>query len=410
MEAQADYLVCAAPVITPRLQFVLSTLFERWLGIPLLITTDPSKYPRVHLACGVKAPQALHLPLHPLLLGGGVNFYLPRWDEGGFFPLGSADYSHDVLAMAFYVLSLYPLYQWPYGYDAWGLYAWERAPFYEAAFWARPFLQEHVYQLLEAIGFPYRRPAFSWEVGWDIDHPYAWRGRWGLRWWLGGLRRGNLLQRVLARAGLVRDPYDTFEEIQAAFSPQHSRFFFLMSNWHRLDSLVSPRHPIWGRLARQLLSRGYEVGLHPSYRSRERPSLICREKAHLEALTLRPVTSSRQHYLRYCWPDTFYHLAAAGIRFEYSLAFPNRSGFLLGVALPTALYDASREQVLPLTFFPPALMDQVYLRRGETAALQKELERLWELLRQTGGHLHLIWHNSTWEAAQLLRVWAASAS
>ncbi len=406
MAAEAVGLVCAVSALTPRLRFVLSTIFEQWLRIPVVVTTEPVRYQRVHLACGIRVPRALELPLHPLLQGRGTAFYLSKWDEAGFFPLKDADYSHDLLAMAFYVLSLYPLYEWPYGYDEWGLYAWDRAPFYEAPFWAQPFLQEHVYRLLDAIGFSFQRPGFTWEVGWDIDHPYAWRGRWGLRWWAGGIRRRNLSQRLLAQLGRVHDPYDTLAEIQATFRPQHSRFFFLMSSRHRLDSLVSPQHPVWKQLAGQLLRQGYSVGLHPSYCAREKPAFIRREKTRLERLLNRPVTCSRQHYLRYFWPDTFYHLAAAGIQADYSLAFPARSGFLLGVALPTALYDAKRERPLPLNFWPPALMDQVYLRTGDIEGLAHEIQRLYTLLRQTGGHLHLIWHNSTWEAAEPLRALA----
>ncbi len=406
MEAHQKPLIAwFLPALGPRPQFVIRTLCEDWLNIPCWIGTPADSAPETpyRIACDCKVPGAINLPAHSLLWGQGTSFFLPTWDDEGLFITREGDYSYDLLAMAFYVLSLYPLYEWPYDYDAYGLYRWERLPFYEAKFWSYPFLQVHWYRILELLGYPYRKPPFSWEVGWDMDHPYAWKGRWNLRWWVGGLRRKNLLKRILAQFGWVSDPYDTHEEIIRAFPPQHSRFFMLLSNTHRLDSLVSPKHAFWRRWTQVLIKRGYEVGLHPSYQTREAPVRLRTEKKLLETYTGRPISFSRQHYLRYFWPETFYHLAAAGIKEDYSLAFPGRSGFLIGTALPTSLFDASCNEPLPLRFHPVALMDQVYLQRGDLEGLEKEIQRLYRVVSETGGKLHILWHNSTWDAAAPLR-------
>ncbi len=393
------------PAPSPRAEFVIRTLCEEWLGIPAWIGLPDQSPPETpyRIACSCSADGALSLPAHPILWTRSTSFFIPTWDEEGLFPARHADYSHDLLAMAFYVLSLYPLYEWPYGYDRYGLYRWEKLPFYRAKFWEYPFLLVHWYRVLDTLGYPYQKPPFQWEVGWDIDHPYAWKGRWNARWWIGGLHRNNLHKRLLAQLNLIHDPYDTHEEILRHFPPAHSRFFLLLSSSHRRDSLISPKHPFWRSWARRLVEKGYAVGIHPSYRARENPAFIRQEKSLLEAYAGQVVTISRQHYLRYWWPETFYHLAAAGIKADYSMAFPERSGFLLGTALPTSLYDASRERPLPLQFHPVALMDQVYLRRGDTEGLAREVQRLYEVVARTGGKLHFLWHNSTWEVAEPLR-------
>ncbi len=406
MEASTKPLIAwFLPEQNPRAEFVIRTLCAEWLDIPCWIGTPADVPPSTpyRIACGCNVNGAFRLPLHPLLRGRGTAFLLPAWNEEGLFPTPSGDHSHDLLGMAFYVLSLYPLYEWPYAYDACGLYRWEELPFYQAGFWKYPFLQVHWYRVLEAMSYPYQKPPFHWEVGWDIDHPYAWKGRWNRRWWIGGLRRKNLHKRILAQLDLIPDPYDTHEEIIRHFSPSHSRFFVLLSNSHRRDSLISPAHPFWRVWARSLVAKGYVIGIHPSYRTREKPALIRREKALLEAYVEQPINISRQHYLRYWWPETFYHLAAAGIKADYSMAFPERSGFLLGTALPTSLYDASLEKPLPLRFHPVALMDQVYLRQGDGAGLVQEVQRLYAVVSQVGGKLHFLWHNSTWDAAEPLR-------
>lgn len=402
LEAPAG-LIWRVPTLSPRLRYVLEVLFGQWLGVPYRMVSA-AEWPSFSVPTGWRVlsygtadlgEADLTVPYSGFIEAEGTAFFLPSWDEGGFFP-GQGDFRWDLPAMAFYVLTLYPLYEWPYGYDQWGLYAWHRAPFYQAPFWREPFLLAGAYRLLEQVGLRWDRPTFHWEVGWDIDHLFAFRGRGGLRWWLGGLKRRNLLYRLQVRWGSQPDPYDTLGAIVATFPPAHSRFFFLLSQRHYLDSLVSPYHPAIREAICRLHERGYPIGIHPSYESREVPVLIQQEKALLEGYLGQPVTFSRQHYLRYRWPDLLVHLEEAGLREDYTLAFPERSGFLLGTTLPVPAYRVDTEREVPVRLIGPALMDQVYLRPGDREGLQAELYRLFQVVEKTGGRLHLIWHNSTY--------------
>lgn len=396
-------LIWRAAEVTPRLQYVLRVLFSDWLGLPCKVIspaeTAKTKVPtgwRV-IAYGTEGPANLRMPYSGFTAQRSTDFFLPTWDAQGFFP-GEGDYPWDLPAMAFYVLTLYPLYRWPYGYDEFGLYAWHRAPFYEAPFWKEPFLLKHAYALLERLELRVNRPNFHWEIGWDIDHLYQWKGRGGPRWWIGGLLRGDLLKRLQVRWGALPDPYDTLPEITKAFSPKESRFFFLLSQVHRRDSLVSPKHPDVRLWIRRLSEAGYSVGIHPSFTTTEKPQRLLQEKQLLESYLGQPVRASRQHYLRYRWPQLLHVLVEAGIQVDYTLAFPERSGFLLGTTLPVPAYEVATERELPLRLIGPALMDQVYLRKGDAAGLQAELERLFRVVQSVGGRLHVIWHNSTWDA------------
>lgn len=395
-------LIWCVPARTPRLEYVLQVLLGEWLKLPYAII-PASEWPqpiptgwRV-LAYGTACPEAdLHIPFSGFLLREGTDFVLPPWDEKGFFP-GVGDFGWDLPAMAFYVLTLYPLYRWPYGYDQWGLYAWHKAPFYTAPFWQEPFLLLRLYELLDRLGIRWPRPAFHWEIGWDIDHLYAWKGRGGLRWWIGGLRRKDLFLRLKTRLGRHPDPYDTIHAITATFSPAHSRFFFLLSQRHKRDSLIAPTHPALRQAIQKLYQKGYAIGIHPSFLSREKPRYFFKEKALLERyLGGKPVTESRQHYLRFYWPDLAEVLTQAGIERDYTMAFPERSGFLLGTTLPVPVYHVGWERRVSLTLIGPALMDQVYLQREDFLGLREEIQRLVQVVQKAGGLLHLLWHNSTW--------------
>ncbi|MCS7161978.1 MAG: hypothetical protein NZ958_01435 [Bacteroidia bacterium] len=393
------------PHHTPRLAYVIDTLFRVWLNLPYRIVT-PSEWQNVPPPSGWRVisygtddsgPADISLPYTGFLSWTGTAFFLPAWDAGGFFP-SAGDFRWDLPAMAFYVLTLYPLYRWPYGWGQWGLYAWEKAPFYKAPFWAEPFVQCRLYELLQRLELRIRRPPFRWEIGWDIDHLYKWKARGGLRWWVGGLRRGDLLQRLRVRWGNQKDPYDTLDQITAAFPPSSARFFFLLSNRHWRDSLVSPYQPAVRQAIQRLHARGYSIGLHPSYTTRQRPERLLAEKALLESYLGAPVKTSRQHYLRFFWPDLLEALVQARIEVDFTLAFPRRSGFLLGTLLEVPAYRVDKDRGLPLRLCGPALMDKVYLQQNDDGtALRAEVRRLFRLGAQLGGRLHFIWHNSTWE-------------
>lgn len=387
---------------SPRLRYILRVLCEVWYRIPYQIEEEREKgFQRVPtgwkvIAYGVDSEAAdVRLPYSGFIARTGTEFVLPLWDEKGFFP-GAGDFSWDLPAMAFYVLTGYALYEWPYGYDEWGVYAYHRSPFYEAPFWGEPFVLRRWQELLERLGIRLPPPPFQWEVGWDIDHLYLWKGRSGWRWWLGGVRHGDLIHRLRVRLGREKDPYDTMPLIISGFPPTHSRFFFLLSNKHWRDSLLSPDHPDLRRWIRTLVEKGYAIGIHPSFQSREQPALISLEKALLEAYAGQPVIQSRQHYLRFWMPHTFQVLAEAGIREEFSMAFPRRSGFLLGTTLPVPFYRVDEERELPLWLWSPALMERALLDTEAPQKLQEEIQRLLKVGKEVGGRIHFIWHNSTW--------------
>ncbi|MCS7297081.1 MAG: hypothetical protein RMK19_02850 [Bacteroidia bacterium] len=406
---------------SPRLEYVLRVLCQEWLQIPYKVVRAKAYQPHQKptgwrvIAYGPEPiPETdLEIPYTGFITRTGTAWMLPPWNEGGFFP-SEGDFPWDLPAMAFYVLTLYPLYQWAYGYDEWGLYAWDRAPFYRAPFWNEPFVLLRWYELLARLGLNVPRPPFTWEVGWDIDHLYAWKGRKGLRWIGGGVWRGNLCQRLRVRYGGERDPYDTISAITAHFSPAHSRFFFLLSNTHPRDNQKPPKQPDLRQTIRSLVERGYSVGLHPSFTTRDAPLRLKKEKALLETYAGQSIRESRQHYLRFWMPSTFQNLSEAGIEEDFTLAFPKRSGFLLGTTLSVPFYRVDKEKELPLRLWSPVLMDRVYVQ-GEVAfsspkedrtigpppELTEEIKRLLRVGAQVGGRLHFIWHNSTWNSFPL---------
>jgi len=150
------------------------------------------------------------------------------------------------------------------------------------------------------------------------------------------------------------------------------------------------------RLIRDL-DRGAQLGIHPSYQHGCHREGIVKEKQRLEEITGRPISRSRQHYLRLQLPQTYQHLLAAGLHQDYTMGFPDQVGFRASIALPFPWYDLSEERQTELIIHPFQAMD-VTLRQYLALRPQEISDRLAPLIRsakEVGGVFCTLWHNSS---------------
>ena len=80
----------------------------------------------------------------------------------------------------------------------------------------------------------------------------------------------------------------------------------------------------------------------------------------LQDVVRRPVTQSRQHYLRMRTPHTFRNLIELGIKDEHSMGYTELPGFRASIASAYTFYDVELEMELPLNLHPFAFMDVTY--------------------------------------------------
>ncbi|MGQ9863318.1 MAG: hypothetical protein ACUVRD_02370 [Bacteroidia bacterium] len=371
-----------------RLHFVLQALF-RPLGISWqVIPRSEFRYEAVPPTTKVWSygaeplPGAYLLPYSGWLREGEYAFFLPRYDARGFFYTQDGI---DLFAAAFYVLTEYYFWDWA-RYDTYGRYV-GLEDFFAQPFWDEPFLQKWLYQHLIASGVTFCKPAAQKEITIDIDAPYAYRHRNLLRVAVGGLRHRDLARRYEVLLGSQKDPFDTYAQLMALFPPSTMRFFLLLPKAEK------------GRIhvLRLLKQRGYSVGLHPSFAASWSLDVLAKEKELLERFSDCRVTTSRQHYIRYRFPDTFRNLLQVGIEGDYSALFIRRSGFMAGLAWEYAFYDVQAEAITSLWRFPTLLMDQSLLRyQGRGLEEISEIgQRYWQLIQTYGGVWRILWHNST---------------
>ena len=139
------------------------------------------------------------------------------------------------------------------------------------------------------------------------------------------------------------------------------------------------------------------MGIHPSYYSRNHQSRIRNEKEKLERIIGDKVISSRQHFLRFCLPDTYRYLLKLGIREEYSMGYANQVGYRAGTCTPFYWYDLQAEIRTEMRIYPFQVMDgslRNYMGT-EPAEAEQIVDEIIQDIRQYGGIFGLIWHNSS---------------
>ena len=117
----------------------------------------------------------------------------------------------------------------------------------------------------------------------------------------------------------------------------------------------------------------------------------------MKKLSNKKITKSRQHYLRFTLPDTYNHLAAAGIKDDYSMCFADLPGFRAGTCTPFYFYDLKNEKQTTLKIFPATFMDGTFLYylKSQPAESLQIIDDLINEVKKVEGTFISIWHNNT---------------
>lgn len=163
--------------------------------------------------------------------------------------------------------------------------------------------------------------------------------------------------------------------------------------------LVDPSYsvaesPLAERL-RDLRSRGWTVGLHQSSEAWEAADPMREERQSLERTLGTPVTSCRQHWLRFSWLRTWAAQEESGFRLDMTLGFNDRPGFRNGAALrfrPWALGGPLSLEALPLVLMDSHLYD--YLDLPDSAVAPAMSSWIGEIVA-VRGTASVLWHPHT---------------
>jgi hypothetical protein len=259
---------------------------------------------------------------------------------------------------------------------------------------------------------------YSVRLSHDVDRPY----NYYFMDWLSLAKQllGDVVKRkdlVLAykrfstwqqirKGDLDADPYNTFDWLMDISENNgiKSCFYFMCGQTNqKYDSDYEVTHPVISNLLRSIISRGHEIGIHPSYGCLGNSKSIAKELDHLrqacENVGLENMKfGSRMHYLRWKHPETMLALDKVMLSYDSTLIFPDRVGFRCGTCYSYPAFDALNDRQLSLRIIPLIVMDQLLLAEcpaGDDEALIERVSDIGRKVAAVGGTLTILWHNSS---------------
>jgi hypothetical protein len=409
-------LLLYSPHITPRLRYIVDFISKEIFDEPISLTSDKEGYkghpgPRLNYSDTEIDEEDFFLRSTPLLFETGVR---PQGIEcfelnfhKAFFPT-EGDFPFDIFAATFYLISRYEEYL-PAAPDEYGRYDHTHSLAWKEGFLDIPLVNIWIKEFKKALGKKYpglifRYPSFKFVPTYDIDVAYSYLHKGWMRN-LGGLLRSlskgqwrEIHRRVNVLRGRLRDPFDAYEwldslHLYCRLKPYY--FFLAAARQKGVDKNISPDGKGLQELVRYH-AFGYRVGIHPSWQSGDRESLLKEEIEWMECITEKEVTRSRQHYIRMTLPGTYRSLIKHGIRQDFSMGYGSINGFRASVASSFYWYDLEKEEKTPLRLFPFCFMDaNSFYEQGDTPAqAMQELMHYYHLIRKEGGLMVTIWHNT----------------
>ena len=405
-------LLIYSPISSPRLEYICATLFNQ----EVTITTDKwayINYPSAKLNYSNEKFSEQDLTITPSGLLFQQNMQdqqILSFDWNGltsFIKTDSGTIPFDLLSAAFYLISRYEEWQ-PFTPDQYGRYAHTNSAAYKNNFLHLPLVDLWLLAFESKVQhyFPnYQLPqkVFSFIPTYDVDIAYCYLHQPFFKNLFGFYRdllTGKLesfLERGNVYSGYHKDPYDQFDfldEINSRYNLPAIYFFLLADKRKGVDKNIHPSKKALQALIIKTVGK-YATGIHPSWQSGEEDSLLEKEINTLSDLTKKPVTSSRQHYLKMTIPETYPLLLKAGIKQDYTLGYGTSNGFRASYANPFFWYDFHHEQVTNLKIHPFCYMDanSIFELRLPVYEAKNELQAMWDQIKKVKGEMICIFHN-----------------
>src|ERR1022692_2600130 len=383
--------------ITPRLQYIVDFVSKELFDEPVVITDDKeyfinSSNPKLNYSDVEFSDAEFYIAPVPLLFENDIkqqpihcfdlNYHKAFFQTEG-------DFSFDVFAACFYLLSRYEEYL-PHEKDGYERYAYTNSLAYKENFLNQPLINIWLEELKQALekkfpGIFLRRSSFKFIPTYDIDVAYSYLHK-GWRRNIGGLLKsistGNwkyVKERVGALQRKQRDPYDAYEWIDSLhlYCRLKPYYFFLVAKEQKgYDKNISPGETALQDLI-QYHAKGYTIGIHPSWQSNDDEKLLKEEIEWLEYIADKRIINNRQHYIRLALPETYRRLINAGIEKDFSMGYGSINGFRASVASSFYWYDLKKEQQTPLRIFPFCFMDANSFYEQKFTAQQAMTELLY---------------------------------
>ena len=347
-----------------------------------------------------KIPNTYHIFQYSLLLSTTIEPQYPIVSRAAALPVffqttAVYDLPYDIFSCIFYLLSRYEEYL-PHEKDIHGRYLSSNSILAHPDFMFSPIVEYWLQDFKNALAhrhpdIPFKKHAFEWISTFDIDHAYQYLGRDWLR------RPPNIFKPSVLKTllGFQKDKYAIFDELfqQIKTNAHQSIFFFLLNNEDKHDSNVDPTYPPLQQLIKKT-DQYFEIGIHPSYQALQKYT-IATERKKLETILGKEIFYSRQHFLKISFPTYFKALNQLNIQKDFSLCYPDTSGFRAGCSRPFLFFDVEQNEATALWLQPTSFMDATYAyyKEKDREIIHQNLLTIINHLKKINGILVTLFHN-----------------
>jgi len=401
---------------SPRLEYIVKFIFNNIHGAEYSITTDKEYFiasdnPKLNYSEEF-IDNSLQIVPQGLLSETDIlqkKVDVSDWNNSKIFfqANAEAEVPFVIFAASFYLVSRYEEYL-PFSADQHGRFEANQSLAYRNGFLYDPVVDQWACILAGILkqkfpGFKTCEREFSYISTIDIDNAYAYLYKGTVRT-LGAAMRDLFkldfdenIKRFQTLAG-EKDPFDTYGYLES----MHKKYdinpiwFFLVGNYNTYDKNL----PLDNEAFKELIERISdiaEVGIHPSYESNNDFEQLKREFDYLTSVSKKPVTKSRQHYLKLLFTETYQNLIKLGIKEDYTLGYATDTGFRAGTCTPFNFYDLYNEKETSLKIFPFQVMDTTlnqYLKLDVEEAVER-ISHMIEKVKQVRGTFISLWHNES---------------
>jgi hypothetical protein len=220
-------------------------------------------------------------------------------------------------------------------------------------------------------------------------------------------RRHDATSRLAAAARFFTgtDDYWCFDRIMALEEERGLRSVFNFYGGGRRGPrgwLMDPGYdvcePRLSAQVRKLAEGGWGIGLHQSFAAFADSRRMAEERLRVETAAAAPVTSCRQHWLRFSFRHTWRAQQEAGLGLDTTLGFNDRSAFRNGAALRFHPWDPDTHRPLSLEAVPLVMMDSHlydYATLSEAERSQRIASWIGEV-QSVRGTASVLWHPQVW--------------
>lgn len=416
--------------ITNRIKYIFNLIFVDLLQTEIELTTDLESfqsYEGVKLHYGKTIfNDELFFAADKLLFERGIKHYDLTFIEynslPAFFPVyvNETVIPFDVFSASFYLVSRYEEYL-PHKEDQYGRFTADESISFQKGFLRKPLVNIWALEIASIIqkkfpDFTWTSPTYKFIPTIDIDAAWSYRGK-GVFRTAGGylasalkLDFSEIAERTRVLTGVKKDPFDTYQfqfDIHKKFKLKPI-YFILFADYGFNDKNIPVRNQRFQTLIKSLDDRA-QVGIHPSYNSNDYLRKLREEVEGLSQVIHRPITASRQHFLKIQLPITYRNLLNFDIRDDYSMGFASQPGFRAGICSTFKFYDLDLDVATPLNIHPFSYMEGTlrdYMQVETDDAIQI-IKGLIEEVKAVKGTFIPIWHNESLSNTKRWEGWQA---